>query len=95
VKNSISKRAGHKCDTEKAAAALEEMNRYCAAHSSGPAAVRKPQLFIRGNNFVVLLTQSVADGIVGFGSTVTSALRAFDQQYRKTLAPSFDSEITS
>lgn len=53
----------------------------------GSAAVRKPQLFIRGSNFVVLLGRSVGEGIVGIGSTVPSALRAFDQQYLKTLRP--------
>lgn len=90
MKNFVS-RLGVKCDT---AAALQEMERYCAAHPGGPAAVRKPQLFIRGANFVVLLGQSVAEGIAGFGSTVPSALRAFDQQYLKSLRPAPDGEMT-
>lgn len=94
MKNFVSNQVSSKCDTERAAAAVEEMNRYCEAHSRGPAAVRKPQLFIRGNNFVVLLGRSVGEGIVGLGSTVPSALRAFEQQYLKTLRPPLDSEIT-
>jgi hypothetical protein len=91
MKNFISQ-PGIRCDT---AAALQEMERYCAAHPGGPAAVRKPQLFIRGANFVALLGRSVAEGIAGFGATVPSALRAFDQQYLKTLRPPRDGEMSS
>jgi hypothetical protein len=87
MKNFLSRTPGLRCDTESFAAAIDEMNRYCEAHAGGPAAVRKPQLFIRGSNFVVLLGRSVGEGIVGIGSTVPSALRAFDQQYLKTLRP--------
>lgn len=78
---------GIKCDTQKGRAALEEMERYCKAHPGGPAAVRKPQLFLRGINFVVLLGPNVAEGIAGFGCSVTSALRAFEVQYLRSFRP--------
>jgi hypothetical protein len=81
----VSRSPGIRCDTETSAAALKEMRRYCETHPGGPAAVRKPQLFLRGTNFVVLLGQNVAEGIVGLGSTVSSALRAFEAQYLRTL----------
>jgi hypothetical protein len=93
MKSFVSKQVGSRCDTERAAAAIEEMNRYCERHPRSPAAVRRPQLFIRGTNFVVLLGRSVGEGIVGLGSTVPSALRAFDLQYLKTLRPPLDSEV--
>jgi hypothetical protein len=78
---------------ETNAAAVEEMERYCETHPRGPAAVRKPRLFMRGNNFVVLLGRSVREGIAGFGSTVPAALRAFEQQYLKMLRPPCDSGL--
>lgn len=76
---------GVRCATP---AAIQEMDRYCQAHPGGPAAVRRPQLFIRGASYVVLLGRSVREGIAGFGSTIPSALRAFDQQYLEALRPS-------
>ncbi len=85
---------GIRCDTETGRAALEEMVRYCEAHSDGPAALRKPQLYMRGTNFVVLLGPNIAEGIAGFGRTVSAALRAFEVQYlRSVRAP--DSELAS
>ena len=82
-----SRAPGIRCDTETSAAALEEMNRYCKTHPGGPADLRRPQLFLRGKNFVVLLGRNVAEGIVGLGSTVPSALRAFEMQYLRNLRP--------
>ena len=46
-----------------------------------PSAVRRPGLFVRGELWIALLGPSVEEGIVGIGSTVTAALRAFDAQY--------------
>lgn len=83
----------HVCDKEKSAAAVREMERYCEAYPSGPAAVRRPRLFLRGGNYIVLLGKSVATGIVGFGRTVPAALRAFDFQYLKTNRPPRDGII--
>ena len=66
-------------------AAMQEMERYCAAHPGSPAAVRRPGLSIRGRTFVALLGPTIEEGIAGFGDTVAAALRAFDVQYRCTL----------
>jgi hypothetical protein len=62
-------------------AAMEQMELYCAAHPGSPSAVRRPRLFVRGELWIALLGPSVEGGVVGIGSTVTAALRAFDVQY--------------
>jgi hypothetical protein len=64
-----------------AAASVEEMEHYCVEHPGSPSAVRRPQLFFRGDLWIALLGPNVAEGIVGIGSTVRAALRAFDAQY--------------
>ena len=71
-----------------ALAAMEQMELYCEAHPGSPAAVRRPRLFVRGELWIALLGQSVEEGIVGIGPTVTAALRAFDAQYLAGLRPS-------
>jgi hypothetical protein len=63
------------------AAAMKQMELYCIAHPGSPSAVHHPQLFIRGELWVALLGPSLEEGIVGIGSTVAAALRAFDVQY--------------
>lgn len=73
---------------DHAAAAMEQMNLYCAAHPGSPTDVRHPRLFIRGELWIALLGPSVEEGIVGIGATVTAALRAFDSQYLAGLRPS-------
>ena len=70
-----------------AAAAVEEMNDYCATHPGSPSTVRRPQLFFRGDLWVALLGPSLDEGIVGIGPTVAAALRAFDAQYLAGLRP--------
>jgi hypothetical protein len=72
---------------DQTAAAMELMHHYCEAHPGSPAAVRRPQLFIRTGVWVALLGPSVEEGIVGIGSTVEAALRAFDAQYLAALRP--------
>src|SRR6187200_3541717 len=64
-----------------AAASAEEMEHYCVQHPGSPSAVRRPQLFVRGDLWIALLGPNVEEGIVGIGSTVGAALRAFDAQY--------------
>ena len=66
---------------------MEQMELYCQAHPGSPSAVRRPRLFVRGDLWVALLGPSVEEGIVGIGSTVTAALRAFDAQYLAGLRP--------
>ena len=64
-----------------AAASVEEMEQYSVEHPGSPSAVRRPQLFFRGDLWIALLGPNVEEGIVGIGSTVSAALRAFDAQY--------------
>ena len=64
-----------------AAAAVEQMEHYCVERPGSPSAVRRPQLFFRGDLWIALLGPNVEEGIVGIGSTVGAALRAFDAQY--------------
>ena len=70
-----------------AMAAMEQMELYCSAHPGSPSAVRRPRLFVRGDLWIALVGPSVEEGIVGIGSTVTAALRAFDAQYLAGLRP--------
>jgi hypothetical protein len=70
-----------------AAAAIEQMQLYCAARPGSPSAVRRPQLFVRGELWIALLGPNVKQGIVGIGPTVPAALRAFDAQYLGLLRP--------
>jgi hypothetical protein len=72
------------CDLAKTQAAVEEMQHYCKEHPDSPVATRRPNLSVRGPTWVVLLGPSIREGIVGFGSTVTAALRAFDDQYLRS-----------
>ena len=64
-----------------AAAAVEQGKHYCVVHPGSPSAVRRPQLFFRGDLWIAVLGPSVEEGIVGIGPTVAAALRAFDTQY--------------
>jgi hypothetical protein len=57
---------------------------YYASHPRGPAARRHPHILIDHGRYVALLGRSINRGIVGFGSSVASALHAFDDLYRKT-----------
>jgi hypothetical protein len=70
-----------------AAAAIEQMELYCAAHPGSPSAVRRPKLFVRSDLWIALLGPSLEEGIVGIGATVVAALRAFDAQYLAGLRP--------
>ena len=76
--------------TDYAVAAMEQMELYCAAHPGSPSAIRRPRLFIRGELWIALLGPSVEEGIIGIGSTVTAALRAFDAQYLAGLRPAVE-----
>jgi hypothetical protein len=70
-----------------AAAAVEQMKDYCAAHPQSPSAARRPQLFCRGDLWIALLGPSVEEGIVGIRPSVSAALGAFDTQYLAGLRP--------
>ena len=70
-----------------AAAAMEQMELYCVAHPGSPSAVRRPRLVFRSELWIALLGPSIEEGIVGIGSTIAAALRAFDTQYLAGLRP--------
>ena len=72
--------------------AMEEMERYCAAHPNSPVAIRHPRLSIRGRTFVALLGAAIEEGIAGFGDSAEAALRAFDVQYSRALRPPADQD---
>ena len=76
--------------TDYASAAMEQMEFYCAARPGSPSAVRRPRLFFRSELWIALLGPSMEEGIVGIGSTVAAALRAFDTQYLAGLRPPFE-----
>jgi hypothetical protein len=69
-------------DSNRAAAALVEMERYCAEHPRSPSALRRPRIFVRGETFVALLSSVLHEAISGIGGTVDEALEAFDLHYR-------------
>jgi hypothetical protein len=75
-------------DIDQAMAAKERAELYFASHPGSPAAVCRPELSIRSGTWVALLGRSTEDGIVGVGSTVETAFRAFDAQYLAALRPS-------
>jgi hypothetical protein len=69
------------------AAAEERFELYCMAHPGSPSAVRRPKLLYKTSNWVALLGNDVQSGIVGIGSSVEAALRAFDASYLNFLRP--------
>lgn len=68
-------------------AIAERIELYYAAHPGSPSAVRRPEVSRQGSVWVALLGPNIAQGIVGIGSTVEMALRAFDVQYLNRLRP--------
>ena len=75
----MSKTARHRLDAARMA--VEGLRSYYAAHPGSPVAVRRPALSIRRGLWIALLGPNVQERIVGVGSTVEEALRAFDTQY--------------
>jgi hypothetical protein len=63
------------------------VEQYFADHPGSPSAVRQPKILRQGDTFIALLGPDIQHGIVGFGNTVGSALRAFDFQYLRMLRP--------
>jgi len=75
---------------DHAATAMEQTESYCRAHPGSPSAVRRPQLFFRGDLWVAVLGPTVEEGIVGIGPTVAAALRGFDSEYLAGLRPAVE-----
>ncbi|PYJ11883.1 MAG: hypothetical protein DMF06_01285 [Verrucomicrobia bacterium] len=66
--------------------AISRAELYYAAHPGSPAAARRPRISVRSGTWIASL-DNVRDGVVGLGSTVEAALRAFDRQYLNALRP--------
>lgn len=81
VSMSSDTRAIEKQREDEAAAELES---YCKEFPKSPSALRRPRVMLRGSSWIALLGSTLQDGIAGIGSTVRSALRAFDAQYTST-----------
>jgi hypothetical protein len=64
-------------------AVRKDLTEYYKSHPHSPAARRHPRILIDHGRYVALLGRSINRGIVGFGSSVASALHAFDDLYRK------------
>ena len=77
---------GHN-DAGQSPEVVAEVEQYCQEHPQSPSAVRRPRVMIRGRNCVALLGSTLEDGIAGIGSSVRSALRAFDVQYVNSMKP--------
>ena len=80
-------RTAKQSETDEAAAVMAEVERYCAEHPRSPTARRRPRVMVRGRNCIALLGSTLEDGIAGIGSSVRSALHAFDVQYSNSLKP--------
>ena len=65
-------------------AILRVYKEYCTQHPGSPAAVRHPRILVDRGRYVALLGRTVKRGILGFGSSVTAALRAFDDLYLRS-----------
>ena len=66
-------------------AARQRAELYYEMHPRSPSAVRSPKIFARSGVWIALLGPNVREGIAGFGPTIEAALRAFDDQYLKSL----------
>ncbi|MBA3385466.1 MAG: hypothetical protein H0T95_02385 [Chthoniobacterales bacterium] len=66
----------------------KEVEEYLRAHPLSPAGRLRPRIGRHGENWIALLGPSLADGKVGFGSSPTNALQAFNRGFgRATEAP--------
>jgi hypothetical protein len=79
------KRIGQKeLNREVQTAVQSDLTKYCAAHPDSPAAERHPRILIDHGRYVALLGRSIRRDVFGFGSSVASALRAFDNLYMRS-----------
>ena len=96
--NAMKKNKGHiprgRRVTDYAAAAMEQMELYCATHPGSPSELRRPRLAFRSELWIALLGPSIEEGIVGIGPTIEAALRAFDTQYLAGLRPPIEAVDT-
>lgn len=69
------------------ASVTTEVKRYCTAHPHGAAAMRHPHVAIDHGRYVAYAGRSIKGGVFGFGTSVGSALHAFDDLYARTAWP--------
>ena len=63
----------------------EDVRRYCEKHPLSATAIKRPRVLLHRGRYVALLGRSISRGVVGFGTSVASALRAFDEIYPRYL----------
>lgn len=78
---------GRKTKSDPQPSVFMQIKSYSTIHPGSPAAVRHPQVVLDGGRYVALLGSSIERGIIGFGSSVASALHAFDDLYANFLRP--------
>ena len=76
--------ARKKVRIERDAALKKAVQKYYAAHPFGAAALRHPRIVINRGRYVVYTRRSIKGRVVGFGTSIGSALRAFDELYSRT-----------
>jgi hypothetical protein len=74
-----------KLKIEGTPALLSDVEKYYAAHPSGAAALRHPRIAIDRGRYVAYTGRSIKRGVIGFGTSIGSALSAFDHLYAKIL----------
>lgn len=67
------------------ATARRDVQKYYATHPSGAAALRHPRITIDRGRYVAYTGRSIKSGVIGFGTSIGSALRAFDHLSAKLL----------
>lgn len=58
-----------------------DFEKYCRAHPLGATALKHPRLVVHRGRYVAFLGRSMNRGVLGFGTSVASALHAFDEIY--------------
>ncbi len=69
------------------AALVFEAEKYYATHPFGAAALRHPRIRIDHGRYIACTARSIKGGVIGFGTSIASALRAFDELYARTPWP--------
>jgi hypothetical protein len=58
-----------------------DFEKYCQAHPLGAAALKHPRVVLDRGRYVAFLGRSMNRGVLGFGTSMASALHAFDEIY--------------
>ncbi|MGI8891077.1 MAG: hypothetical protein ACR2G0_09895 [Chthoniobacterales bacterium] len=60
---------------------LETIEKYRRRHPRNPSAVKRPRAMIQDGRYIAVLGPSIKRGVIGFGTSIFSALHAFDDLY--------------